>query len=164
MVRLKRVMSGGQTGVDRAALDAAMSVGIPTGGWCPKGRRALDGVIPRRYNLFETYSTDYRERTKLNVKDSDGTLVLTVGRLTRGTSYTIGCAKQEKPYMVVDLCSFSRPDVWSWIKENKIKVLNVAGPRQRSENRAYERAKAFLLGFFSGRQQSDRQKRLDFWG
>src|SRR5690606_4861542 len=74
------IHAGGQTGVDRAALDAAMVCGVPVGGWCPRGRRAEDGPIPARYPLAETASSDYAERTRRNVLDADATLVLTWGR------------------------------------------------------------------------------------
>jgi hypothetical protein len=80
------IVSGGQTGVDRAALDVALEFGIPCGGWCPKGRLAVDGVIPSWYPLQETQCADYAERTRLNMLDSDGTLILNVGKLTGGTA------------------------------------------------------------------------------
>jgi len=73
---LRKIISGGQTGVDRAALDAAMNLGIEIGGWCPRGRTALDGVIPAKYPLIETHGKSYQTRTKWNVRDSDGTLIL----------------------------------------------------------------------------------------
>lgn len=87
-VRPAKLLSGGQTGVDRAALDAALALGIPCGGWCPQGRRAEDGQIPARYPLTETGSPGYRERTYLNVRDSDGTLILARGALSGGTTLT----------------------------------------------------------------------------
>src|SRR6266571_9073801 len=82
---VSKIVSGGQTGVDRAALDVALELGIPCGGWCPRGRRAEDGIIPERYPLIETPTTAYPQRTERNVRDSDGTLVLTVGRADGGT-------------------------------------------------------------------------------
>ena len=92
--RLEKIVSGGQTGVDRAALDVAMSLGIPCGGWCPKGRKAEDGRIPDRYPLRETDSASYRKRTILNVADSDGTLILAVGELRGGTLATKRAASE----------------------------------------------------------------------
>src|SRR5690606_2382867 len=93
-VRLEQIVTGGQAGVDRAALDAARDAGIPAGGWCPKGRIAIDGRIPDIYALQETPSSDYAERTTWNVRDSDGTLVLIAGEPTGGTAFTIDEAKR----------------------------------------------------------------------
>src|SRR5437870_9182944 len=101
---LTKIISGGQTGVDRAALDVALELGLPCGGWCPKRRRAEDGPIPERYPLTETSSRAYPQRTRCNVLDSDGTLILTRGRPTGGTALTIQIAAESgKPYFVVDL-------------------------------------------------------------
>lgn len=91
-----KIISGGQTGVDRAALDAALQLGIPCGGWCPKGRKAKDGPIPDRYPLKETESGSYPVRTEMNVRDSDGTLILTWGRPTGGTALTVRLARRHK--------------------------------------------------------------------
>src|SRR5947209_17179443 len=101
---LKKVVSGGQTGVDRAALDAALELGVPCGGWCPRGRRAEDGPIPERYPLRETSWDGYPQRTEWNVRDSDGTLILTRGEPDRGTALTARLANtQNKPCLVIDL-------------------------------------------------------------
>ena len=94
-MRLRKIVSGGQTGVDRAALDAAMAHDVPVGGWCPKGRRAEDGVIPERYPLKETPSDAYEQRTAWNVRDSDGTLLITDGALEGGTALTMQEAKRQ---------------------------------------------------------------------
>mgnify|MGYP006174065873 CR=1 FL=1 len=91
---LARIISGGQTGVDRAALDAAMAAQYPVGGWCPQGRRAEDGPIPRDYPLRETPSAEYAQRTLWNVRDSDATLVLTPGPITGGTRWTVVKAQE----------------------------------------------------------------------
>ncbi len=102
--RPRRIISGGQTGVDRAALDAALSLGIEHGGWCPRGRRAEDGRIASRYRLRETQSSRYHVRTRANVLDADGTLILTRGPLTGGTGLTQRVAfEQARPCLVVDL-------------------------------------------------------------
>lgn len=131
---LRRVVSGGQTGVDRAALDAAIGLGVAHGGWCPAGRLAEDGVIPRRYHLRQTRSAEYPERTERNVTDSDGTLILYRRRLTGGTALTRRLArKHAKPACLVDLAA--APDarrVRRWIHQHAIVVLNVAGPRESS--------------------------------
>jgi hypothetical protein len=129
-----RIISGGQTGVDRGALDAAIELGIPHGGWCPKGRRAEDGPISDKYLLLETDSVDYQVRTERNVDDSDGTLILYRERLQRGTLLTHRLAKQKgKPLLRVRL---DRPvaidRIIRWLTDNSIQVLNVAGPRASS--------------------------------
>src|SRR5437773_12578103 len=107
-----KVISGGQTGVDRAALDAAQELGLDCGGWCPRGRRAEDGRIPDRYPLRETASSDYPPRTAANVRDADATLVLTLGRgNSRGTALTRRLVEeQRKPVLEVDLAAASRPE------------------------------------------------------
>lgn len=127
-----RIVSGGQTGVDRAALDAAIACGVEHGGWCPAGRRAEDGTIPARYALEETGSADYRERTEWNVRDSDATLILTRGRPEGGTRLTLDFARQwERPCMVVDLGDFPDVDgIRQWLARSGVRVLNVAGPRE----------------------------------
>ncbi len=101
---LEKIISGGQTGVDRAALDAALQCGFPCGGWCPKGRRAEDGRIDDRYPLSETPKRRYQQRTEWNVRDSDGTLILATGELTGGTLLTARLAEEyERPLFYVDL-------------------------------------------------------------
>ena len=106
------IVSGGQTGVDRAALDFAAERGYAMDGWCPKERRAEDGPIPARYPLRETPTRNYPERTAWNVRDSDGTLVLCRGALSGGTALTVECAEnQRKPYFVIDLEVVREPEV-----------------------------------------------------
>ena len=99
-----KIVSGGQTGVDRAALDSALEHRLPIGGWCPKHRKALDGPIPDKYPLQETKSSDYRVRTEWNIRDTGATLILNTGKLTGGTKLTYDLAlKQNKPVRVVQL-------------------------------------------------------------
>ena len=143
---LARIISGGQTGVDRAALDVALELGLPCGGWCPRGRRAEDGTIPERYPLTETSSASYPERTKRNVLDCDGTLVLTSGPPRGGTALTIRiAAENDKPCLVVDLSRQPDPAcVRSWCSTHRICVLNVAGPRESECPGIYQQAAAFL--------------------
>ena len=143
---LRRIVSGGQTGVDRAALDVALALGIPCGDWCPAGRLAEDGVIDPRYPLRETPSSDYAERTLWNVRDSDGTLILTFGVPANGTAYTFDCAASlGKPCLVIDLDQQNEPaDVRKWLEAHRIAVLNVAGPRASKVPRAYGEAYRFL--------------------
>ena len=140
------VISGGQTGVDRAALDVALTLGIPCGGWCPKGRRAEDGVLPANYLLQETPSEEYAERTTWNVRDSDGTLILTKGTPTGGTAFTVQIASQiGKPCLIVDLGKGAPPTtVHRWLTRHRIRVLNVAGPRESQSPGITRQAEAFL--------------------
>lgn len=132
-VRLRKIVSGGQTGADRAGLDAAMKAGLPVGGYCPKGRLAEDGTIPEHYPLVEMAKGGYPARTERNVVESDGTVVFNIGKLTGGTRLTVECArKHNKPHIVIQL-DVAKPDVTilaEWIDKNNVQVLNVAGPRE----------------------------------
>jgi hypothetical protein len=134
---LTRIISGGQTGVDRGALDAALDAGFPCGGWCPRGRKAEDGVIPARYPLSEMPGTAYRARTKQNVVDTDGTLILFFGALSGGSLETLHIAQQlGKPVLTLDCSVKSIEDAAveaaAFIEVQKIATLNVAGPRESS--------------------------------
>jgi len=150
--RLK-IISGGQTGVDRAALDAAIELGIRHGGWCPRGRLAEDGPIPERYQLTETESPDYPVRTEQNVVDSDATLILCCGRPAGGTELTWRLAERHaKPCLVVDLDLPLDPlAIRRWIAENRVRVLNIAGPRESQSPGIAARAKALLREVLAGR-------------
>ena len=145
-----KVVSGGQTGVDRAALDAARTLGLPCGGWCPRDRRAEDGLIAAIYPLMETPSTDYAQRTRWNVRDSDGTLVLTRGRVEGGTAFTVAVARRRRrPLLVVDLATEPDPvEADRWVREAGIGVLNVAGPRESQRPGIGAEARAFLERLF----------------
>ena len=129
---LKKIISGGQTGVDRGALNAALKYKFPCGGWCPAGRRAEDGFIPAHYPLRETPTAHYLDRTRRNVEDSDGTLIMTYGIPIGGTKDTINWAcKLSKPYMIIDLeKGVSVSEISTWVKVSHIKTLNIAGPRE----------------------------------
>ncbi len=142
----RKIVSGGQTGVDRAALDVAFELGIPCGGWCPKGRLAEDGVIDERYPLRETDSPEYPVRTEMNVKDSDATLIITQGPVTEGTARTLKLAeKYKKTHLVVDLSKAKDPAiVRKWLEFNQVGVLNVAGPRESKTPGIYDKAAEFL--------------------
>jgi hypothetical protein len=139
---LMKIVSGGQTGVDRAALDVALSLGLPVGGGCPKGRRAEDGIIPDRYPLTETPEPDYETRTRRNVEDSDGTLILNLGTLDGGTALTARHARQiGKPCLIVALEAGIEPAAFrAWLDRNQIAVLNVAGPRESQRPGVYAAA------------------------
>ncbi|MCB2153360.1 putative molybdenum carrier protein [bacterium] len=141
-----RIVSGGQTGVDRAALDVALELGIPCGGWCPKGRCAEDGPLPERYPLHETPSEEYAQRTEWNVRDSGGTLILARGELTGGTALTVELARRyDRPCLVMDLSAdWALNEVCAWIEENEIHTLNIAGPRESGQPGIADQAMRFL--------------------
>jgi len=146
-----RIVSGGQTGVDRAALDVALALRVPCGGWCPKGRTAEDGLIAVRYPLKETPSEEYAQRTEWNVRDSDGTLILNRGLLSGGTAQIIALATRvKKPWFVVDLTDPpSGVEVRAWMAAHRITVLNVAGPRESKCPGVYAQATRFLQSLLS---------------
>ena len=144
---LERVVSGGQTGVDRAALDVAMAAGLACGGWCPGGRRAEDGSIPSRYPLRETPGAAYPERTARNVRESDATLVLTLGKPRGGTALTVGLARDAaKPLLVVDLGAGlpGTAEVCAWLEREAVRTLNIAGPRESEHPGIHAQASRFL--------------------
>jgi hypothetical protein len=144
---VSRVVSGGQTGVDRAALDAAMALGIPCGGWCPRDRRAEDGPLARKYPLRETPLPQYAQRTEWNVRDADGTLVVCPGAPSGGTRLTLLMARRHgRPALVVppSTAKGTVGVVRSWLRSNAIRTLNVAGPRESTVPGIYGEAKAFL--------------------
>jgi len=146
------IVSGGQTGVDRAALDAALSLGLGCGGWCPKGRRAEDGVIPGLYPLKETPKRDYAQRTEWNVRDSDATLILSRGKPSGGTAMAVQFAKAaDKPFYFIDL-SGAETDVNAfrcWMTECRIKTLNIAGPRESQNPGMYRQTFTLLLNLLA---------------
>ena len=144
----ERIVSGGQTGVDRAALDAALALGLPCGGWCPQGRRAEDGQLPARYPLRETPLPRPQQRTVWNVRDSDATLILAPRPLTGGTALTRKAARRlGRPFLIADPFS---PDsgniaaVRTWLAEHRSAVLNVAGPRESESPGIHGAARVFL--------------------
>jgi hypothetical protein len=141
-----RIVSGGQTGVDRAALDVAIELGIPHGGWCPSGRLAEDGPIPDRYQLKETDSAEYPVRTERNVLDSDVTLVLCSGPPAGGTKLTVSLAQRHgRPCLVVDLDHpLAAAKIRTWLGRHHVGVLNVAGPRESQDPGVGLRAAEFL--------------------
>jgi hypothetical protein len=155
-----RVFSGGQTGVDRAALDAALEHGLEIGGWCPRGRRAEDGAVPDHYPLQETAARSYAVRTEWNVRDTDGTLILVLNEISSGTRLTADAAKSHgKPLKIEYLSASDGPglltaenspeeqaeSVVEWLVRHKIRTLNVAGPRGSSSKEVYLRAREFMM-------------------
>lgn len=140
------IVSGGQTGVDRAALDVAIALGIAHGGWCPAGRRSEDGSVPSRYDLRETESSEYPARTEQNVIDSDATLILCVSALKGGTRLTKRlCLRHDKPHLVSRLDRGEESSVRAWLSRQHPSTLNVAGPRESSSPGIYELAFDYLL-------------------
>lgn len=152
---VERIVSGGQTGVDRAALDAAISLAIGHGGWCPQGRRAEDGTIPSQYQLEETESPEYPVRTERNVLDSDATLIVFRDEITGGTKLTLRLARRhQRPHHTHDLAtSADVADVRAWLNHHDVGTLNVAGPRESSSPGINREAYDFLLRCF--RQASE---------
>ncbi|MCX7982320.1 MAG: DNA cytosine methyltransferase [Syntrophales bacterium] len=138
------IISGGQTGADRAALDFALANGIPHGGWVPRGRRAEDGPLDMIYHVWETEVSSYSVRTEKNVLEADGTLIISHGPLTGGSSYTRAVALgYGKPWLHIDLSavpsvSSEAEKILRWMKDNNVYVLNVAGPRASTDPLIYD--------------------------
>jgi len=153
-----KIISGGQTGADRAALDAALAHGEAVGGWCPRGRMAEDGAIDDRYPLTETSRRDYAQRTRFNVRDSDATLIVARRPLTGGTALTerlaLACGKPclvVHPDDVPDVIAVCR----NWMERHGVQILNVAGPRHSTASSAYSDTRrimdALLVPYSSSR-------------
>lgn len=161
---IEKIVSGGQTGVDMAALKAAVEAGIPHGGWCPQGRiQEKGGTIPTEYKLtevsgrFDSEKDNYDARTKKNIEDSDGTLILVPNdplppEIQDGTLLTIAEAKrQKKPHLTVNLSQASLQNITiisNWLIKEKIKILNIAGPRETSSPGIHLQATRFLKELF----------------
>jgi len=153
---LKKVISGGQTGVDRAGLDAAIKLGIPHGGWCPLGRKAEDGAIPQKYKLTEGPSPSYPWRTEANVRDSDVTLIYCHGIMNSpGTALTVRlCKKYQRPFVDVikvlsefDFVEFGYDQIAKLV--NGYSVINVAGSRESTNPGIYEASRDRFIEIFS---------------
>ncbi|MFH2091836.1 MAG: putative molybdenum carrier protein [Pseudomonadota bacterium] len=146
---LKKIISGGQTGADRAALDVAIKFNIEHGGWIPKGRKAEDGPLSDQYKLIEMETDDYRERTRQNIIDSHGTVIVSRAELTGGSKLTQSYARVVgRPNCFINLSyteEFEASEILkSFILENQIQVLNVAGPRLSSQPWIYQDVKVIL--------------------
>lgn len=151
MISKIKIISGGQSGVDRAALDFALKHTIKCGGWCPKGRKAEDGTIDKKYPLKETTDTTYETRTKHNVRDSDGTLILFISAMDSGTRFTFNIAlEMNKPVVMINLSEnrdASLQKVQNWIHFNHLEILNIAGPRESNNPGIYTETMFFLEAF-----------------
>ncbi len=133
---ITKLVSGGQTGADRAALDFALARHRPHGGWCPRGRRAEDGVIPGCYNLRETPDDDHAQRTEWNVRDSDGTVIFSLAaELTGGSAYTADCARRlGRPWLhLTPAVPQPARRLREFVAAHTLATLNVAGPRASEE-------------------------------
>ncbi len=153
MTKLK-IVSGGQTGVDRAALDVALQTGIECGGWCPEGRLAEDGIIPLPYPLSELKGAGYKAMTRQNVIDSDGTLIIYFDTLSGGTEQTLlFCINLKKPYLLIDATELpperAAKRVHQFVTERSILTLNVAGPRANGVALAYAYTLKVMTCFLS---------------
>ena len=147
---LTKIISGGQTGVDRAALDVALKLEIPCGGFCPAGRRAEDGPISDRYPLIETTESRYDARTSANVQLADGTLIISPAPLSGGTKLTRTLAQNAgKPLLIVHPNSlFVAELIDQWLKDHRIGTVNIAGPRESTSPGIYDWTYQFLLSYF----------------
>ena len=154
-MRPGRIVSGGQTGVDRAALDAALAAGVDCGGWCPAGRRAEDGPIPDRYPLREVADEAYEVRTRRNVRDSDATLIVCDGEPAGGTALTLACCQDEgRPVLLTDAAqedpAAALHRLEAFLDRHAVRVLNVAGPRASESPSAGRCAGTLLTRLLSG--------------
>jgi putative molybdenum carrier protein len=130
-----KIISGGQAGVDRAALDVALKHGIDCGGWCPAGRLDEFGRIPDLYPVKELEHGAFTERTLQNVKDSDGTVIIYLGKLSGGTEQTVRfCEEQQRPHQLINASKISSAEaaklIGGFVRRSKVVILNVAGPRK----------------------------------
>ena len=151
-VKALKIISGGQTGVDRAALDVALTHGIECGGWCPTGRLDEFGRIPDHYPIQELQGGGFTERTLLNVKDSDGTVVIYSLELRGGTEQTVRfCVELKRPHELIDASKISAEDaaklIGDFVDKNKINILNIAGPRQSEWPEGYDYASRVMSAF-----------------
>jgi hypothetical protein len=162
-----KIISGGQTGVDRAALDVALKHRIDCGGWCPAGRFDELGRIPDRYPLKELEHGGFTERTLQNVKDSAGTVIIYSGKLSGGTEQTVRfCVEQQRPHELIDASKISTEkaarSIASLVREHKIDILNVAGPRQSEWPEGYDYVFRTLDAFVSSITSTSRSKKSDY--
>jgi predicted metal-dependent HD superfamily phosphohydrolase len=154
------IISGGQTGADRAALDVALALGVPFGGWCPADRQAEDGPIAAKYPLTPLARGGYRQRTRKNVQDSDGTAIFAFSKLTGGSKATADdCGRFHKPCLVIDAAatppSAAAVAVAVFLLKHHIAKLNVAGPRASGQPRIYGYVREVLTRLITGRAEEE---------
>ena len=150
---IKKIVSGGQTGADRAALDVAIRLGIPHGGWVPKGRTTEAVILPEKYQMREMPTADYSDRREQNVLDSDGTVIVSHGKPDGGSALTQALAEEHgRSHLHLDMDTLSVSDaadtLKGWIERNAIRVLNVAGPRESRDPDIYRVTAAVLVSLF----------------
>lgn len=154
MIKIRKIISGGQTGADRAAFDFALETGIEIGGFIPKGRRAEDGKIDAKYhNLVETATKNYSERTRLNVLNADATLIFSHGKLTKGSLLTKKyIEKYKKPFRHIDFTHSNflelLEETLKWIVLNNFETINIAGARASNDHEIYSKTLNFLMKLF----------------
>lgn len=151
---IEKIISGGQTGADRAALDFAISRDIPHGGYVPKGRLTEEGPLPDRYHLEEMSTKSYASRTEKNIEEADGTLIVSHGEISGGTALTRQLAvRMAKPWLHVDLQKHSLAKgaamVRTWLTNHPIRVMNVAGARASGDPKIYAATLALLEKIFA---------------
>ena len=149
---VRKIVSGGQTGADRGGLDAAIELGLEHGGWCPRDRRAEDGPIPAAYQLSETWGASYTERTDLNVRDSDATVVFTLGPMTPGSRRTMQTAiAMNKPslHLALDVDAEPTARLRQWCVEHGVATLNVAGSRESKARGLQQRTREVVTAALS---------------
>jgi len=150
MTLIRKIVSGGQTGADRAALDGAISRGLPYGGAIPAGRKTEAGPLPVDYIMDELESAHYPDRTERNVNDADGTLILSHGKLSGGSALTRRIAVTHvKPWLHIDFdqidMSEAREQTMNWLRKHRVRLLNVAGPRASSDPKIYARTYELIV-------------------
>jgi hypothetical protein len=155
---IKKIISGGQTGADRAALDVALKLNIPHGGWCPRGRLAEDGIIDAIYRLTETPNANSAQRTEWNVRDSDGTVIFSIStQLSGGSAKTEVFARQyQKPCLHISKekdAERARDMLKEFVAQHEIEVLNVAGPRHSEEPEVAEFVSQTILQMLRTKSQ-----------
>jgi hypothetical protein len=155
---VRKIISGGQTGADQGALDGALACDFPHGGAVPAGRKTEAGPLSKHYRLEELESPHYPERTEKNVVDSDGTLILSHGKLSGGSALTRAIAQRlDKPWLHID-CATVTPEeaveqLQSWCAEHRVEVLNVAGPRASMDPLIYGMARQLIIALLLGQQR-----------
>ncbi len=155
---VKKIISGGQTGADRAALDFAIAHNIPHGGWLPKGRKTEDGILDHKYQLEEMPTAEYSQRTEKNILEADGTLIISHGKLSDGSALTKELArKQGKPWLHVDMAGMTSAEagnqVRHWIQKHRLGILNVAGARESKDPAIYQATMEVLSEVFLGHKE-----------